>query len=100
MGAFKLFEIPGVALGLGIRVGGDWLAQTFTTTGTAPDRGQWVWRAAPMGQNEIPLHALVTLQLEGGAHIYLMDLLNEEGTHGLSPCVVRFGGLALGVYLP
>ena len=42
--ALKLFDFGAVTPGFGLRLGADWLRQTFVTPGTAPDRNGVVLR--------------------------------------------------------
>ncbi len=99
---YKVFDLPRapIALGLGVRLGGDWLNQRFTTRGEATDRAQFMFRGGPALRAEFALGSRITLTLDGGADIYLMDLLAEDGrTSELTPRVIGYGALGLGFYL-
>jgi len=93
--ALHAFDLThGLALGLGLRVGADWLHQTFTTTGDAPARDQLVARVAPLGRIEWALFENGSLGLDIGADIYAL----QSATHGgIAATVAPFVGLGFSV---
>jgi len=84
----------GFALGLGLRLGADWLHQQFDTTGVAPARDQVVGRLAPLGRIEWALFEDGSLGLDVGADIYA---LQSATSGGLSATVAPFAGLGFSV---
>lgn len=95
LGALHAFDLtPGLALGLGLRLGADWLHQGFTTSGDAPPRDQLVGRIAPLGRIEWALFEDGTLALDVGAETYLLRSATDGG---LTASVAPFGGLGFGV---
>ncbi|MBU0552118.1 caspase family protein [Myxococcota bacterium] len=102
LGAYKVFDLPKLplGLGLGVRLGGDRIQQRFASDGIAPDRVQWIGRVGPVLRAELALGARATLSVDGGADITLIDLRGEGEASAFTPQVVGFGGLSLGVYLP
>jgi len=101
VGAFRMFDLPGIDLGvgLGVRVGGDWIMQRFTTLGSAPDRDQWVWRAAPVLRVEYAVHPRSTVGLDCGVDVYAMQVQRDRAAVWENP-VVPFCALGWSVYLP
>ena len=97
VGVFKLFDLTrGLAAGIGLRVGGDFVSQHFDTRGTAPSRGVALGRLAPVLRLEAAPAASVSLSLDCGADIELVELDDGAG-RGLATPVVPF--CALGVAL-
>ena len=90
--AFDLMQ--GLALGLGLRLGADWLRQDFTTTGDAPARDQAIMRVAPLGRVEWAPFEDGLLMLDIGADIYA---LQSTTTGGLAANVAPFVGLGFSV---
>ncbi len=101
VGAFKVFDIPRVDLGLGVgvRAGGDWVVQSFDTRGSAEDRAVMVWRVAPVVRVEYTPTARLALALDCGADISLARVEQADGAELTTP-VVPFCALATMVYLP
>ncbi len=97
--AYKLFDIGPHGLGFGLRVGADWVAQRFETTGLAPARDQFVSRFAPLLRAELALGGSVALNLDGGAEISLLEL-EQNGTTSLEARVTPVITLGFGVLLP
>ncbi|MFT7625788.1 MAG: hypothetical protein ACI9WU_004979 [Myxococcota bacterium] len=103
LGAIHVFDIPytPIGLGLGVRLGGDYVWQTFEAAGTAPPRSQWIWRAAPVVRAEFAVHPRVSLTVDGGADITLVEAQDVlSGAIGLETSVVPFATLGITVYLP
>ncbi len=93
--ALHAFDLAhGLALGLGLRIGADWLHQGFDTTGEAPARDQLVARVAPLGRLEWALFEDGSLGLDIGADIYA---LQSATTGGLAATVAPFVGLGFSV---
>ena len=103
LGAYKVFDIPRVnmGIGLGIRLGMDYVSQRFDTKGTANTRNGIAWRAAPLLRIEANLGSWAYLNVDGGADIYVVNELKQSDSGGTwTTRVVPFGALSLGVYLP
>lgn len=94
---FKLFDLRRFAPGIGLRVGGDQIWQTFETSGLAPTRSQFVGRFGPVVRLEYSPVAPLVLALELGTDIYVMRSAAAEGDVTLP--VVPYVGLELGVYV-
>jgi hypothetical protein len=97
--AYKLFDIGAHGLGFGLRVGADWVAQRFETTGFAPARDQFVSRVAPLLRAELALGGRVALNLDGGAEITLLEL-EQDGATSLEARVTPVITFGFGVLLP
>jgi hypothetical protein len=100
-GAYKVFDVAGgggwnLGIGLGVRVGADWFYQTFSTEGVAPNRSQFVGRAAPVFRVEVSPAPSMAMALDCGADIYALE--GESG--GITTPVVPFCALGIGFYLP
>lgn len=93
----KLFDLRRFAPGIGLRVGGDQVWQTFETSGSAPTRRQFVGRFGPLVRLEYSPVAPLVLALELGAEIYVMRWADAGGSVTLP--VVPYAGLELGFYL-
>jgi len=95
LGVFKLFDLTrGLAAGVGVRVGGDFVSQRFDTRGRAPSRGVALGRLAPVVRLEAAPSPTVGLALDCGADIELVEL-EDEGGSGLSTPVVPFCSLGI-----
>ncbi|TNF38032.1 MAG: caspase family protein [Deltaproteobacteria bacterium] len=95
LGVFKLFDLSrGLAAGIGVRVGGDFVSQRFDTRGRAPSRGVALGRLAPVVRLEAAPTPAVGLALDCGADIAVVELQDEDGS-GLATPVVPFCSLGL-----
>ncbi|TPV96852.1 MAG: caspase family protein [Myxococcales bacterium FL481] len=72
VGLLKVFDVGRWTPAAGIRVGGDWVRQTFTSGGNAPARSSAVWRGGPMLQLGMAVSRRVSLLVGGGADLYLL----------------------------
>jgi hypothetical protein len=99
LAVLKLFDTRRLAPGIGIRAGGDYVMQRFTTQGYAPPRGQLVGRVGPVVRLEYAPVARLLLSVDVGADIYVTRLVDEEGRAPVTARVAPYGGLGLGVYL-
>ena len=61
----KLFDPGLISFGFGLRLGADWIQQTFETSGKSPGRAATVGRAAPILRVELPLFAQMALFMSG-----------------------------------
>lgn len=102
LGAYKLFDLwdGGVAAGLGLRVGVDFVSQRFETRGRAPSRGLAAGRVAPVVRLEVAPTSAVGLHLDCGADITFLEVAAEGGARRLDTPVVPFCSLGFGVELP
>ncbi|MFV8748911.1 caspase family protein [Nannocystaceae bacterium ST9] len=94
---FKLFDLRRFAPGIGLRVGGDQIWQTFATPGEAPIRSQFVGRFGPVIRLEYSPIAAMVLALDLGTDIYVMRSADAAGRVTLP--VVPYVGLELGFYV-
>ncbi len=94
---FKLFDLRRFAPGIGLRVGGDQIWQTFETSGVAPIRSQFVGRFGPVIRLEYSPIAALVVALDLGTDIYVMRSADADGQIILP--VVPYVGLELGFYL-
>ncbi|MCA9537870.1 MAG: caspase family protein [Myxococcales bacterium] len=92
--ALRLFDLGDLALGFGLRLGGDFLWQRFDTTGEAPDRDAFVGRVGPLLRVEYAPLAWLSLTATGGLDGSLLPGDEPE------LAAVPFGGLGLTVYVP
>ena len=101
LGAYKLFDIPAISLGLGlgVRIGGDAIQQQFETTGSAPQRRQWVWRAAPVARLEFTPWSTMAFTLDCGVDVHLARLADGADEAWQTPSA-PFCGLSWSFYLP
>jgi hypothetical protein len=99
--AAHLFDVPALraGVGVGVRVGLDRFLQDFATRGVAPDRGMWVWRAAPVLRMEVAPAARWLVGAECGVDVHLVRATAAESTTWQAP-VAPFCSLSGGVYLP
>ena len=96
----KLFDLGAVAPGVGVRVGFDWIGQTFASNGETPSRTAWSGRAGPLAHLDYSPLSWLSLSLEGGADIYLLEqLANQNGDAKLTTPVVPYGTVGFGIYL-
>lgn len=100
LAALHLFDIPQarMAIGLGVRLGGDWVSQRFDSRGKAPARSQFVGRVAPVLRVEFAVTAAFTIALDAGVDVYLLEEIQTLPT-GVTTEVVPFGTLGFMVYL-
>ena len=68
--------------GLGLRVGGDYLMQSFDTRGTAPNRSQLIGRLAPLARIEFTPTSGLTI---GIAFLGLLVTLGEPAADAAAP---------------
>ncbi|MED6308545.1 MAG: caspase family protein, partial [Pseudomonadota bacterium] len=73
MTVLKLFDPGLLSFGFGLRIGVDWIQQTFETGGRSPDRISTVGRAAPILRLEMPLFAQTALVMSGFVDGVMMD---------------------------
>ena len=96
----KIFDLRWFSPGLGIRTGGDWVRQDFKSNGDAPTRSSAVWRGGPLLHLGFALGSRVSLYLEGGADINLLNQYEQASERSsLAVRVVPYGSLGLGVHL-
>jgi hypothetical protein len=76
--ALKLFDVSSLSLGFGVRLGGDWIRQSFRTQGQAPDRDTFTLRAAPLIHVGMSPWSLLHLYLEASGDAYLFTVQGEE----------------------
>ncbi|MFO0746795.1 MAG: caspase family protein [Myxococcota bacterium] len=98
-GLYHLFDLGRHGVGFGLRAGVDWLAQRFVTQGEAPPTNQVLGRVGPFGRIELALGGAVTLQLDGGVEVYLLDVKYGQRT-SLEPRVLPTVSLGIAVLLP
>ncbi len=101
VGAYKLFDIPAIAtgIGLGVRLGGDAIEQRFETSGSAPTRNQWVWRAAPVARVEFTPWSNMAFTLDCGVDVHLARVV-DDGEEVWQTPTSPFCGIAWNFYLP
>ncbi len=101
LGIFRIFDLPrlNAGVGLGVRLGGDWIMQRFTTTGAAPDRDQWVYRASPALSMQFAPQSNWTVGLECGIDVYAMQMQRDGQAVWENP-VAPFCAAAINVFLP
>ena len=63
--ALKLFDPGYFSVGFGLRVGMDWVQQSFETRGRSPDRTSVTARAAPVLRVEAPITGQLSLAVSG-----------------------------------
>ncbi len=99
--AFHVFDVPAIraGVGVGVRVGVDRFSQTFATTGVAPDRATWVWRAAPVLRLEFAPHPRWLAGVECGLDVYVMRVAHGPTSAWEAP-VAPSCSLTGGWYLP
>jgi caspase domain-containing protein len=89
-----VFDMPRWSLGLGLEVGGAWLAQRFSDPGTR-DRDAFAGLIAPVLQVEVPIGRRVYARAEGA---FLTYLLLTERASGASTLTSYRMGAGAGVY--
>ncbi len=99
VGINHLFDIGRHGLGFGLRAGLDWLAQRFDAVGEAPPNDQLVGRIGPFARAELALGGTVTLQLDAGFEVYLIEV-DDAGRSVVEPRVLPTVALGLGFLLP
>ena len=72
LAVLKLVDVGSLATGFGLRVGGAWFQQSFTTAGEAPDRSGVVYRAGALLQVGWAFSYWSTLFVELAAHEYFL----------------------------
>lgn len=97
----KKLDLVGLALGLGLRAGGDANLQWFETPGIAPPRRGLTGRVGPMVSLDVPLGSPRSLALlSAGADIQLYDHHDPQtGTSALATTVVPSLSLELARYV-
>jgi hypothetical protein len=93
--ALRLFDMGRFAAGFGLRLGGDWVHQSFETTGDAPNRSALVGRLGALLRFEFAPTSNTITSLSLG-----FDGLVKPEPGGPELAAVPFGGLGLAVYLP
>lgn len=94
LAVLKLFDARRFSPGIGVRVGGDLVWQSFRTDGFAPPRRSVVGRFGPLLRLEYSPAARLLLSVELGADIVLL-----RGDEGVGAGVSPYGGLGMGVYM-
>ena len=61
----KIYDPGYVSIGFGLRVGADWVQQSFETKGVSPDRNGVLGRAAPIVRLELPFKSRYVLMFSG-----------------------------------
>ena len=93
--ALRLFDMGRFAAGFGLRLGGDFVHQSFETTGDAPNRSALVGRLGALLRFEFAPTSNTITSLSLGFDGLVMP---EPG--GMELAAVPFGGLGFAVYLP
>lgn len=97
--AAHVFDLGAVGLGVGVRLGVDRIWQSFVTTGVAPDRAVWAWRAAPLVTAEWAPAPRWLTALHCGLDVYQVQVLRDHAAAWSNP-VVPFCNLSASMYLP
>ena len=99
--ALHVFDMTALraGLGVGVRVGADRFVQNFVTTGWAPERAAWVWRAAPVVRLEMAPHPRWLAGVECGLDVYLTRVAHGSTSSWEAP-VAPSCTLTGGWYLP
>jgi hypothetical protein len=92
---YKLFDVGRVALGGGVRLGGDLALQRFDTAGVADPRQSVLGRGGPILRADWSVRPRVTIGLEGGVDTLLYS---SELNRGLATRAVPWVGLDLTAY--
>lgn len=94
LAVLKLFDARRFSPGLGVRVGGDLVWQSFRTDGFAPSRRSFVGRFGPVLRLEYSPTARFMISAELGTDIVLL-----RGDDGIGAAVSPYGGIGMGVYM-
>ena len=100
LGIYKLFDLGPHGFGFGVRLGADWIQQSFDSRGDAPTRNQLAARGGPFLRAEFALAPTVALTLDGGVDVYLIDAIQDDGKSALDARVVPVGTIGFGIMLP
>ncbi len=95
VGALRLFDLGRLSLGFGLRVGGEWIRQDFTTSGQAPTRDALAGRAGALLRAEYAVLPALSARLSGGLDGYILP-----GGDGPALTAAPFVGLGVTVYVP
>ena len=96
----KILDVWELAIGFGIRVGGDWVRQEFASSGDAPSRGSWIWRAGALVDLSYSPLPWLSIFLEGGADANILRATaGEPGDEDWKVKVSPFGVLGLRFHL-
>ncbi len=99
--ALRLFDLGNISTGFGLRIGGDWIQQSFTTPGIAPNRGAPVGRGGALISFAWSATSWMTLYLEASAMGYLYEAFDPQTNRAtLTSRLVPEGSLGFLFYLP
>ena len=73
LAAYRLYDILRLSIGGGVRAGGAWLQQDYTTAGEAPSLSTLAPYASPMVRTELSMTPRFSLGLEGGVSTYFIS---------------------------
>ncbi|MCC6625617.1 MAG: caspase family protein [Deltaproteobacteria bacterium] len=100
LGVFHLFDVGRHGVGFGVRGGVDWLSQRFESTRVVPDVDQAIGRVGPFARGELALGGALTLTLDVGAEVHLIELARAAGGSELSSRAALSTSLGLSLALP
>lgn len=78
-GVLRLFDIGDLALGFGVRAGGDWIRQQLESDGVAPNRSNFTGRAGPVLHVSWAPAPWLSIWVEGAADAYFARVQGAEG---------------------
>jgi hypothetical protein len=98
LAALRLFDLGDFALGFGVRGGADWISQTLTTDGVAPDRGNLTGRAGAVLHVAWAPAPWLTIWMEGASDAYFAQVVGADGKSA-NARFVPYGAAGLNLYV-
>lgn len=95
----KLLDFHALSFGPGVVLGGDYVVQSFTTTGSAPTRHSVVGRAGPVGRVEVSVTPRLSVGFSSGFDAVLLKAVAPDGEDNFQTRVVPYGALDVGVWV-
>ena len=98
LAVLRLFDLGDLALGFGVRAGGDWISQALDSQGVAPDRSNFTGRAGPLLHLAWAPTPWMSVWLEGAADAYFARVVGAAGGQ-TDTRLVPYGAAGLNFYV-